>query len=217
MPPGDWARMSCRARSFPTSMRFSSRPRTPQSRPSSRRSSRKVRKMIYTSDADHPTRDVPTPAERAAFVLSDPDILALAAGRAIEGDYGRPMDMEWAKDGETGELSSSKRVPKPSNHARKRALKTYRSSRRAECSFGLEHWRGGRGRQVCLIDSPRTSALRRRCDSGDADDRPGPVPIMNVSLPSSPITVAAPCMPRSSAANWACRDRWYRQCNAASP
>ena len=44
-------------------------------------------------------------AERAAFVLADDDILMLARWAvAIEEHYGRPMDMEWAKDGETGEM-----------------------------------------------------------------------------------------------------------------
>ena len=56
--------------------------------------------------ASAPTRNVPTSrAERASFVLSDAEILTLRrwAG-AIEEHYGCPMDMEWAKDGETGEL-----------------------------------------------------------------------------------------------------------------
>jgi pyruvate,water dikinase len=39
------------------------------------------------------------------FALTDADILELARqGMAIETHYGRPMDIEWAKDGETGEL-----------------------------------------------------------------------------------------------------------------
>ena len=50
-----------------------------------------------------PTRNVPTAkAERAAFVLSDQEILTLARWACvIEDHYGRPMDIEWAKDGET--------------------------------------------------------------------------------------------------------------------
>jgi len=62
-------------------------------------------KMIYAK-GDTPTRNVPTSkAERAAFVLSDAEILELARWAAtIEKHYGCPMDMEWAKDGETGEM-----------------------------------------------------------------------------------------------------------------
>jgi pyruvate,water dikinase len=38
-------------------------------------------------------------------VLSDAEVLTLARwGCAIEAHYGRPMDVEWAKDGETGQL-----------------------------------------------------------------------------------------------------------------
>jgi pyruvate,water dikinase len=44
-------------------------------------------------------------AERAAFVLADDEVLQLARWAcAIEQHYGQPMDMEWAKDGGTGEL-----------------------------------------------------------------------------------------------------------------
>ncbi len=46
-----------------------------------------------------------TPAEREAFVLDDAEILELGRWAVtIERHYGRPMDMEWAKDGETGDL-----------------------------------------------------------------------------------------------------------------
>ena len=42
--------------------------------------------------------------ERNAFVLSDDEILELARWAVlIEAHYGCPMDMEWAKDGDTGE------------------------------------------------------------------------------------------------------------------
>ena len=66
----------------------------------------KEKKMIYTSRDGQTTRNVPTSkAERETFVLNDADILDLARQAAtIEKHYGQPMDMEWAKDGETGEL-----------------------------------------------------------------------------------------------------------------
>ena len=58
--------------------------------------------MIYAQAGEQPTRNVPTSkAERAAFVLSDAEILQLARlGCVIEDHYGCPMDIEWAKDGE---------------------------------------------------------------------------------------------------------------------
>ncbi|MFF9011676.1 phosphoenolpyruvate synthase [Streptomyces sp. NPDC014870] len=52
------------------------------------------------------TRTVDTPdAERNQRVLSDAEIRELAAwAAAVEEHYGCPMDLEWAKDGLTGEL-----------------------------------------------------------------------------------------------------------------
>lgn len=46
-----------------------------------------------------------TPAERTAAALGDADILQLARWAvAIERRYGVPMDIEWARDGQTGAL-----------------------------------------------------------------------------------------------------------------
>ncbi|WP_135450638.1 MULTISPECIES: phosphoenolpyruvate synthase [Tabrizicola] len=66
----------------------------------------KAIKMVYAGGQGAATKNVPTSkAERAAFVLSDAEILDLARMAAtIEAHYGLPMDMEWARDGETGEL-----------------------------------------------------------------------------------------------------------------
>ena len=63
-------------------------------------------KMIYAGTEGGTTRNVPTSkAERAAFVLSDAEILSLARmAVTIEDHYGLPMDMEWARDGDTGEI-----------------------------------------------------------------------------------------------------------------
>ncbi len=66
----------------------------------------KEKKMVYARGAGHATRNVDTSAkERHSFVLADEDILSLARwAAAIEKHYGQPMDMEWAKDGESGDL-----------------------------------------------------------------------------------------------------------------
>ena len=63
-------------------------------------------KMIYAAESGRSTRTVPTSrAERAAFVLSDDEIVTLGRWACIiEEHYGCPMDIEWAKDGETGDL-----------------------------------------------------------------------------------------------------------------
>lgn len=62
-------------------------------------------KLIHAR-GDNATRMVDTKSgERRTFVLGDDEILELARwGAIIETHYDRPMDMEWAKDGVTGEL-----------------------------------------------------------------------------------------------------------------
>ncbi|MFC3848282.1 pyruvate, water dikinase [Helicobacter baculiformis] len=73
----------------------------------------KSNKIVYASrGSEHPTKTIPTtPKEQASFSLSDSDILNLARDAAIieehytkeAGQY-RPMDIEWAKDGDSGEI-----------------------------------------------------------------------------------------------------------------
>ncbi|MFJ3939798.1 phosphoenolpyruvate synthase [Streptomyces parvus] len=65
----------------------------------------KRRKTVYMDSGLTHTVDT-TPAERAQRVLGDEDIRLLAGwARAVEEHYGCPMDLEWAKDGVTGELA----------------------------------------------------------------------------------------------------------------
>jgi pyruvate, water dikinase len=66
--------------------------------------------------------------EREAYVLADDEVLELARWAcAIEAHYGQPMDMEWAKDGDTGELFVVQARPE-TVESRKAAgkLRTYR-------------------------------------------------------------------------------------------
>ncbi|MCW8193497.1 phosphoenolpyruvate synthase [Proteobacteria bacterium 005FR1] len=89
----------------------------------------KEKKMIYASGGKHTTRTVDTPAaERRKYVLSDPEIITLARwAKSIEKHYGKPMDMEWAKDGDTGELFCVQARPE-TVHSRQqpKSLKSYR-------------------------------------------------------------------------------------------
>lgn len=66
----------------------------------------KARKLTYSADGGAGTLLVDTSeAERASFCLDDGEILQLGRWAVtIENHYGRPMDMEWAKDGVSGEL-----------------------------------------------------------------------------------------------------------------
>ena len=69
-------------------------------------------KMIYSTDGDESTKIVPVPAEdRERFCVTEDEILTLARWTTIIEDhysekagFFKPMDIEWGKDGNTGEL-----------------------------------------------------------------------------------------------------------------
>ena len=66
----------------------------------------KAEKMVYAGEAAGrvATVEVPEP-DRNRFSLTDEDVEALARQAvAIEEHYGRPMDIEWGKDGEDGRI-----------------------------------------------------------------------------------------------------------------
>jgi pyruvate,water dikinase len=66
----------------------------------------KAHKMVYSQGGNARTRIINTTArEQREFVLNDDEIVELARWAAlVEQHYERPMDMEWARDGVTGEL-----------------------------------------------------------------------------------------------------------------
>ena len=66
----------------------------------------KQKKMVYARGGSKTTRNVDTrKKERRAFVLGDEEILQLARwAAAVEKHYDKPMDVEWARDGEGGDL-----------------------------------------------------------------------------------------------------------------
>src|SRR4051812_23752009 len=68
----------------------------------------KLQKMVFGSarEAGKSTRTVDVAeGERQKFSLADPDVLELARyAVAIEKHYGRPMDVEWGRDGADGRI-----------------------------------------------------------------------------------------------------------------
>lgn len=85
----------------------------------------KQQKLIY-GNGSNPTTGVKTTLnERQRFVLSDEEILKLAKwAMLIEDHYGKPMDIEWAKDGDgvnvgTGELFIVQARPETVHSAKK--------------------------------------------------------------------------------------------------
>jgi pyruvate,water dikinase len=118
----------------------------------------KTIKMIYAA-GDTPTRNVPTSkAERAAFVLSDDEIVTLARWAiAIEKHYGCPMDMEWAKDGITGEVFIVQARPETAQARREvGAMKSYRVTRHGKSLIsGLAIGDAAVSAPVCLLESAK--------------------------------------------------------------
>jgi pyruvate, water dikinase len=89
----------------------------------------KAKKMVYGPEGGKSTRTIKTPGkERDAFVLNDQEILQLAHwASVIEQHYGAPMDMEWAKDGDTDELFIVQARPETVQSQKSGgSLKTYR-------------------------------------------------------------------------------------------
>jgi pyruvate, water dikinase len=94
-----------------------------------RRLGSKEFKLVYEEGGSRGVRSAPVPMdERRRFVLGDDELLSLARWAvAVEKHYSgargapTPMDLEWAKDGETGELFILQARPE-TVHARRPAL-----------------------------------------------------------------------------------------------
>ncbi|MCF6522705.1 phosphoenolpyruvate synthase [Streptomyces sp. JJ36] len=95
----------------------------------SRKAGRKESKVLYSDSGDPPTTTVETTGdERDAYVLDEDEVLQLARwALTIEEHYGRPMDIEWAKDGRTGELAVVQARPETVQTRKEAAsLRSYR-------------------------------------------------------------------------------------------
>ncbi|RMH40543.1 MAG: phosphoenolpyruvate synthase, partial [Gammaproteobacteria bacterium] len=97
----------------------------------------KAIKMVYTDSQEHgksvATVDVPM-SDRQRFSISDAEVEQLARqALIIEAHYGRPMDIEWAKDGGDGELYIVQARPETvQSRADARVLEDYKLSERGE-------------------------------------------------------------------------------------
>ncbi len=92
--------------------------------------------MIYAEgDANGPsvkTIDVHAEA-RARFCISDEDVIMLAKQAvAIEKHYGRPMDIEWAKDGADGKLYILQARPETVKNKKAQSIERYRLQARGK-------------------------------------------------------------------------------------
>ncbi|WP_295125047.1 phosphoenolpyruvate synthase [uncultured Chitinophaga sp.] len=97
----------------------------------------KEKTMCYAEDGTkRPVINIQTPEEkRSVFVLSDGEVTQLANwARIIEQHYQLPMDIEWAKDGDTNELFILQARPE-TVHARKQdpVFSVYSILEKGEC------------------------------------------------------------------------------------
>jgi len=95
----------------------------------------KEKKMVYATGGSQTTKNEDTSTrERRTFVLDDAEILQLSRWAAlIEEHYERPMDIEWAKDGETGGLFIVQARPETVQSQKEAgSLKTYRLKEQGE-------------------------------------------------------------------------------------
>ncbi len=89
----------------------------------------KEKKMVYADTGKKTVRNIKTTQEeRDSFVLTEDEIIQLARwSQAIEDHYAKPMDIEWAKDGEQGRIYIVQARPETVHSAKAAAtLKTYR-------------------------------------------------------------------------------------------
>ncbi len=115
----------------------------------------KEKKLVYAVGGTKTTRNLDTARdERNAFVLNDDEILTLARWAVtIEQHYGKSMDIEWAKDGNTGRLFIVQARPETVQSRREAGyLKTYEMKQTGKKLLtGLSIGEAIAAGRVCLI------------------------------------------------------------------
>ncbi len=128
----------------------------------------KVSKMVFSDgvQAGRSVRTIDVPLEaRVRYSLSDADVLELARyAVAIEKHYGRPMDIEWGKDGEDGRLYVLQARPETvKSHARAETQQRYvLKQRSAVLASGraIGH-RIGSGKVRVVADASKMSSVKK--------------------------------------------------------
>lgn len=117
----------------------------------------KEKKMVYARGGSQTTKNVNTSkTDRRRLVLRDSEILTLAGWAvAIENHYGKPMDIEWAKDGETEALMIVQARPETVQSRKDTGiLKTYQLKEKGEKLLqGLSIGESVAAGNVCKIKS----------------------------------------------------------------
>src|SRR3989338_8216897 len=132
----------------------------------------KAIKIIYSHDSLKPIKTISTSEkERRQFVLNEEEIIQLASwGVIIEEHYAKkaghdkPMDMEWAKDGETGQLFIVQARPETVQSQRKKnILEEYVLKRKGKLLIEGEAIgsRIGSGRARVIKDASKISEFQK--------------------------------------------------------
>ncbi len=127
----------------------------------------KEKKLVYADrhgkkSSKKPTKWLRTKAdERTRFTLSNDEVLKLARWAVIiEKHYGCPMDIEWAKDGKSGDLAIVQARPETvQSRAEATDLKTFRIKNKGkQICGGLAVGSGAAAGKVINLSSPRDIA-----------------------------------------------------------
>jgi pyruvate, water dikinase len=118
----------------------------------------KEKMMLYATGGNSTTKNVDTPIKkRHQFVLTDEEILQLARWAAvIERHYEKPMDMEWAKDGESGDLFIVQARPETVQSQKEaKSLKSYSLKEKGKrLVSGLAIGQAIAAGKVCVLRGP---------------------------------------------------------------
>jgi len=118
----------------------------------------KQKKMIYAGGGSATTRNIDTSRkEKRSLVLDDDEIITLSRwAAAIEKHYGKPMDIEWAKDGRTNELYIVQARPETVQSQKEAgSMKSYRLNEKGETILtGLSIGDAIASGKVQIIKSP---------------------------------------------------------------
>ncbi|HTR28255.1 MAG TPA: phosphoenolpyruvate synthase [Puia sp.] len=146
----------------------------------------KERMLVYADEAagqqgeagvGGQTMNLYTPAgQREQWVLSDDEITQLARwALTIEEHYARPMDFEWAKDGETGEIFIVQARPETVQSRRNLfVIKEYTVTQKGECLVKGE-----------AVGERITTGIARILSSPEQEDqvKPGEIIITDITSP----------------------------------
>jgi pyruvate, water dikinase len=117
----------------------------------------KEQQMVYATGDSEKTKNVDTPKhKRREFVPSDDEVLLLACWAVVIEDHcNKPMDIEWAKDGTSGELFIVQARPETVQSQKTAlSLKRYRLNERGDAlTTGLAIGQGIAAGKACVIRS----------------------------------------------------------------